>query len=251
MAERLPGHSDRVKDLFDAKASSWSAKYAPSGRLTGRLSRIHAVLEDYVHPGSSVLDLGCGSGDIARAVASAEMQVTGCDISREMLRCALREDVESEIKWLQLDTNWRKLPFGASGFDAIIAVSVFEYVENPAAVICECARVLKPGGVLLCTVPDVTHPVRWIEWAAGLPLAALRAADVARPWPRLDNYLMYLRTSRHRHFAGWWSRAAVRNGLERVPNPRSAGEKAPLRLLVFQRPSGNGIDGCRVSIPPS
>lgn len=251
MVERQPRHSDRVKDLFDAKASSWSAKYAPSGRLTGRLNRISAVLEDYVHAGNSVLDLGCGTGDIARAVASAGMQVTGCDISSEMLRCASREGVKSEIKWLQLDANWRGLPFKAAGFDAIIAVSVFEYVQDPVAVMCECARVLKPGGVLVCTVPDVRHPVRWIEWAVRLSLAALGASDVARPWPRLNNYLMYLRSSRHRHFAGWWAVAAMRSELQVVLVPRSADKKTPLRLLIFQRPSGDEVDGCRGSLPPS
>ena len=69
-------------------------------------------------------------------------------------------------------------------FDAVVAASVLEYVDSPAAVLGECARVLRPGGVMLCTVPDLAHPVRWLEWAAAAARpAASRSGCAGRSGP--------------------------------------------------------------------
>jgi ubiquinone/menaquinone biosynthesis C-methylase UbiE len=234
MAERLTDHSDRVRQLFDAKAFTWSQKYASGGRLTSRMARISAAVKGHVQAGGSVLDLGCGTGDIARTLAAAGMQLTGCDISSEMLCRASEQDVRDAVNWVQLNTGWRTLPFRTAIFDAIVAVSVLEYVENPHAVLWECARVLRPGGILVCTVPDPAHPVRWLEWVIGLSADAPRIAAAANSWPRLGNYLAYLRISRNRHSAGWWTAAAAQCHLQDISSPTDDVGHAPLRLLSFQ-----------------
>ena len=79
---------------------------------------------------------------------------------------------------MPLQPGWQTLPFASASFDAVVAASVLEYVGSPAAVLGECARVLRPGGVMLCTVPDLTHPVRWLEWAAAA-IALLPAVQAA------------------------------------------------------------------------
>jgi SAM-dependent methyltransferase len=248
VVERLTGHSDQVRRLFEAKASTWSEKYASGGRLTSRLTRICAALEGHVQAEGRLLDLGCGTGNIACAVAAAGMQVTGCDISREMLCRASEQDVGGTVKWVHLDPDWRTLPFEAATFDAIVASSVLEYVDNPCAVLGECARVLRPGGVLVCTVPDPTHPVRWMEWAASLSIGLPGTVTAVRLCPRLGNYISYLRISRNRHFAGWWSTAAAQGGLRNIPCPTGDAEHTPLRLLTFQRPDDRK-DGYCSTVP--
>jgi SAM-dependent methyltransferase len=164
--------AEPVRALFDAKAATWTAKYAPGGALTARRARLAAAVSARAGHGERVLDLGCGSGDLARHLAEAGLRVTGCDISARMLEQAERADPAGT--WVTLDPAWRELPFAAGAFSAVIASSVLEYVSDPAAVLRECARVLTPGGALLCTVPDIRHPVRWLEW-----LAARCAAPVA------------------------------------------------------------------------
>lgn len=239
MIDQALAHTEEVRQLFDAKAASWAAKYAPQGRLTGRLAQLSRVARSQVPTGGRVLDLGCGTGELARHLAASGLRTTGCDISANMLNQAAAADSAETAEWVPLEPGWQALPFASASFDAVIAASVLEYVDSPAAVLGECARVLRPGGVMLCTVPDLTHPVRWLEWAAAA-ITLLPAVQTAGTiWSRLGRYLAYLRISRQRHSADWWCAVAAQAGLVTVPRPGRA-ECSPLRLLTFQRPGSYG-----------
>ena len=234
------GRSDRVRQLFDAKAGTWSTKYAPGGRLADRLTGLTKALHGQIPTGGRLLDLGCGTGELARASAAAGFRVTACDIATEMLRRAAERDPRDGVEWIRLDPGWRTLPFGTAVFDAVVAASVLEYVDDPAAVLGECARVLRPGGVVLCTVPDPRNPVRWLERAASLAVRVPLARPAARCWPRLDSYLIYLQTSRQRHPAAWWRGVAELVGLLPVSSGSGVEDQSPLRLMAFRRTAGTG-----------
>jgi hypothetical protein len=95
--------------------------------------------------------------------------------------------------------------------------------------------------VLLCTVPNMARPVRWLEWLLRLavrsPLGAIAlAATVRSGQRRACQYLTYLGTSCQRRRIRWWRTAARRAGFEPVPARRAPGE--PLSLLVFALPGG-------------
>jgi SAM-dependent methyltransferase len=227
------GHEDQVRTLFDSKASGWPGKYTAGGPLTGRLSQLSAAAGQLAVPGGELLDLGCGSGDLARQLAAAGYRVTGCDIAPQMLRQAVAADRGQAVRWVRLEPGWRQLPFAAGSLDAVIASSVLEYVAKPVEVFAECARVLRPGGVLLCTVPSVAHPIRWLEWPLRQVARSPAGGVVGCAGPRFTQYLAYLRTSQQRHRVGWWHAAGSRAGLE----PRAARQAArePLRLLTFTR----------------
>jgi hypothetical protein len=96
------------------------------------------------------------------------------------------------------------------------------------------------GGFMLATVPDLGHPVRWLETAARTAALMPGAPAAASRSDRLGAYLDYLRLSRPRHTAAWWSAAAARAGLLTVPVPPDPGQPAPLRLRTFQRPPREG-----------
>jgi SAM-dependent methyltransferase len=107
------------------------------------------------------------------------------------------------------------------------------------AVLAECARVLRPGGLLVCTVPNVAHPVLWLEWplrlatrrpAAMAELAILVPGDAGR---RVAEYLAYLRISYQRQRVSWWHAAAGQVGLRPVPLRR---QRQPLSLLILALP---------------
>jgi len=239
LASNGPGagdQADAVLTLFDGKADGWPGKYEPAGRLAGRLNQLADAVLDLTEVGGELLDLGCGSGELARLLAVAGYRVTGCDIAPRMLRQAAAADREHAVRWIRLEPGWRALPVAAGSLDAVVAASVLEYVRDPAAVLAECARVLRPGGVLLCTVPNGASPVRWLEWPlvlfARIPLAAI----ASRVPHRLGQYLAYLRVSRQRRRVRWWHAAGRRAGLEPVRARRA--QREPLCLLAFTVPGG-------------
>lgn len=240
MIDHSQDHASEVKRLFNTRAATWSALYAPGGSFIGRLTLFSGVLGQHVPAGGRVLDLGCGTGEIARAAAAAGLRVTGCDISELMLSSAISQDHRGTVEWVSLDPRWRRLPFSAGTFDAVVAASVLEYIDEPWVVLSECARVLRPGGLLACTVPDPRHPVRWLESLAAACARRPVASIASDRRPRLENYFTYLQTSRQRHMASWWRGTAERAGLRPVPCCVHTSRYSRLRLFTFERPREAG-----------
>jgi len=91
-----------------------------------------------------VLDIGCGSRPYESLVPSAEY--VGLELDTPENRRAGKADVYYD---------GRALPFPERSFDAVISNEVLEHVFEPDAFVADIARVLKPGGRLLLTVPFV------------------------------------------------------------------------------------------------
>lgn len=106
-------------------------------------------------PGYRVLEVGCGTGNILRALEQAcpAGSVTGMDLHREGLSYARRR---SSCRLLQADIH--RPPF-TGAFDVIGAFDVLEHLPDDARVLRDLEAMLKPGGALLVTVP--AHPSLW------------------------------------------------------------------------------------------
>jgi ubiquinone/menaquinone biosynthesis methyltransferase len=98
-----------------------------------------------VTAGERALDLACGTGDIALAVASRGAQTVGLDITHRMLQLAARR--ASPVKLIAGDMA--NLPFRSRVFDLVTTGYGLRNVPDLDAAIDEVARVLKPGGRLL------------------------------------------------------------------------------------------------------
>jgi SAM-dependent methyltransferase len=235
MTDRAADTIAQVLHLFDNKAATWSAKYAQGGRLTGRLQQLLSVIQQHSAVCWPVLDLGCGTGELASAMAESGLSVTGCDISSEMLRQAANAHGASDIQWTPLDPTWQALPFADATFGTIVASSVLEYVHDPAAVLAECARILRPHGLLIFTVPNNRHPFRWVERLARILIHVTFLQDTANQPTRFSSYLQYLQVSKQRLSIRGWAAIARRSGLYALSLAPGEANHKPLRLLAFER----------------
>ena len=105
-------------------------------------------LDNNSSAGGKVLDVGCGSGEIARVIKEKGYLVSGVDFSPIAIELARKQDIDGQL--VDLDSG---IPFDDDTFDTVWAGDVIEHVFDPIFVLREINRVLIPGGQLLCTVP--------------------------------------------------------------------------------------------------
>ena len=226
---------EQVRRLFDELAENWSTRYASGAPFEERLTRFAKPLESLVPPPAHVLDLGCGTGNLARRLAAAGYQVVGAEASAAMLEVARQSSDASNVEWMLLDGDWRTLPCGTASYDAVVASSMLEYVGHPASIVSECARVLRPHGVFLCTVPDPRHRIRRAE-AISRALAKGPVSWFRFIWPRrIRRYVDYLLLSKNRFALNEWRSLAESAGLECIADDENGEHRHPLALLAFRR----------------
>lgn len=155
----------------------WAPVYdATFGRVTGAgRSRAVSVLNGL---GGRVLEVGVGTG-LALPSYAAGVEVTGIDASAEMLEKAREKVAELGLDHVRAlrEMDARHLDFADGSFDAVAAMHIMSVVPEPARVMAEMVRVLRPGGTLLVVnhfARDVADRgvLAWLERVAA-PLADL------------------------------------------------------------------------------
>ena len=106
------------------------------------------LFRDAIGRGKRVLDLGCRSGALTRHFLDGN-SVVGLDVDAAALEKAAALGIEP----LQADVE-QPLPLEDSSFDAVVAGELLEHLRFPDALLAEIRRVLRPGGVLVGSVPN-------------------------------------------------------------------------------------------------
>jgi len=132
-------------DIYQTLGDRWYDASDDPVALLRAESRLRSpwILER-LKPGSRVLDVGCGAGFLTNFLSEHGFDVTGVDLADKALAVAADRDTTRKVKY-QVG-NAYELPFEKESFDAVCSMDVLEHVEDPARVIAEAARVLKPGG---------------------------------------------------------------------------------------------------------
>lgn len=123
-----------------------------------RRERVVELLDPILKQGMRVLDVGCGTGIMAPAVLSKKARYQGVDLSRNMILEAKAkygdiEAAEDSVVFAVADVE--KMPFPDAHYDVLLALGLLEYFENPQHVVDEIVRVVKPGGSIIVSVPNV------------------------------------------------------------------------------------------------
>jgi SAM-dependent methyltransferase len=121
-------------------------------------------------PDGHVLNAGAGAGSLTASLLGRGYRVTSVDMSEpflERLRAITAEHggAGSEVAWADLT----QLPFPNGSFDGVVCGEVLEHIPDDAAAIRELRRVLRPGGVLVATVPANPWRYDWFDkWVGHL-----------------------------------------------------------------------------------
>lgn len=189
------GRTDQLDDsMLAALVTRFEAR--------GKNPKFGKMLEDYLGAMSidrtaRVLDMGCGTGLAARAIARRKDfagHITGVDLSPYLVAAAKRlgsdEGLAEHLNFLAGDV--RTLNFADGAFDAVIAHTLLSHVEDPLAVLKEAARVVKPGGMIgvfdgdyASLTFDHPDPVKAKAYDEALINALVTNPRVMRQLPRL------------------------------------------------------------------
>ncbi|MBM6619330.1 class I SAM-dependent methyltransferase [Bacillus suaedaesalsae] len=142
---------------WDEKATFWNNNSREMWD-EGSRSTIIPFFEQYIAPPSTVLDAGCGDGYGSFKLSKQGYDVTGIDISHQMINNASKHIGGESLKFVQGDLA--RLPFQDNEFNALIAVNSIEWTQDPLVVLHEMKRVIKQKGHLCVAILGPTAKPR-------------------------------------------------------------------------------------------
>lgn len=101
-----------------------------------------------VRPGTRLLDVGCGSGQLALIAARAGATVTGCDIAVNWLERARARAMAEGLSIAFDEGDAEALPYADGKFDAVVSLIGAMFAPRPELVAAELTRVCRPGGMI-------------------------------------------------------------------------------------------------------
>jgi demethylmenaquinone methyltransferase/2-methoxy-6-polyprenyl-1,4-benzoquinol methylase len=152
--------------------------------------RRHTIDALALHPGTFVLDLACGTGDLARELRKRGYETVGLDLSEGMLRAA--HDVDAPL----VMSDAAVLPFDDAAFDGVVSGFALRNIADLQASFDECARVTRPLGRI--SLLEVDRPENsairfghdlWFHYGVPAVGALLSVSEAYRYLPRSVAYL--------------------------------------------------------------
>ena len=154
----------------------------------GAHETVATILRDA--PAGRLLDVPAGYGALAVRLRELGFDVAACDLYPQLF------DVDNvEIKGGDLD---RTLPYDDRSFDYVVCIEGLEHIENPANAIREFSRVMKPGGTLVVSVPNIMNIEERLKWLFSgytshfKPLSPEARAEIAKEYGGIEEVALHV-----------------------------------------------------------
>lgn len=182
--------------IFDKAALDYDDWYTNAkGNFVDKVETDLAFKLIDIKEGMKVLDVGCGTGNFSIKLANKGCDVTGIDISDEMLNIAIKKIAEQnlDIKFHNMDLYDMK--FEDNSFDAVFSMAAFEFVEDATKALEELFRVVKKGGQIF--IGTIARNSSWGELYQSKPFkdsvfkyAKFKTLEEMKSWnkEKLINY---------------------------------------------------------------
>jgi len=131
-------------------------------RPTRRADLDFSVMLIPAMPGGRLLDVGCGNGSFIARMHELGWDVAGTDVDADAVR---RARLDSGLDVYEGTLEGARFPVGS--FDVVTLTHVVEHVDDPVALLAECRRILRPGGRVVATTPNVEswgHAIFGAAW---------------------------------------------------------------------------------------
>jgi SAM-dependent methyltransferase len=172
-------------EAYESTAGEYAARRDDDPRLAVQL----AIASDMLRgEHGRTLDIGCGTGSAFPMLRAREFDVVGMDLSSRMIAFANQRYADDRgIQLSRGDVEF--LPFATGSFDAVTCLGVFESLPDYTPALREIARVLRPGGLLVLSIPNAISPYHiahavaqatvWRVWRAMKPMLGRRPSATA------------------------------------------------------------------------
>lgn len=138
-------NQNKIKESFGKQASQFSKNHILSNeKQLNFIVNMSCIQEE-----EWVLDMGCGTGLLTRAIEQKTKRVVGLDLTRQMLEEAQLQSRKQGKSILFLQGDGHQLPFLDGQFDCIMTRLTVHHFPQPLKILKELVRVLKPNGRLI------------------------------------------------------------------------------------------------------
>ncbi len=157
-----------MSSLCEQNNYAWDQLYKSTDELVwgkqpvGFIAPFLSLLQRHLYPGAFFLDAAVGEGRNLNTIKSLNMTVWACDISSTALK---KIPPAPRHNTILIQCDLLKMPFLNNSFDGVLASDIIETLPIPTLAIKELYRILKPGGILLCNIPDMDDSIATQEMA--------------------------------------------------------------------------------------